>query len=86
MPDQRGPWALDKVKARLRQEQVEREVAASERYRQKEPKTKEQTFGGTSLSNCVLFCFLLCFVLLAIAVLVLSAVVLSLTKRDNEKR
>jgi hypothetical protein len=33
MPERSGPWALDKVKRRLRQEQVAREQAASARYR-----------------------------------------------------
>ncbi len=36
MPERPGPWALDNVKRRLRQEQVVRERAASARYRQVE--------------------------------------------------
>jgi hypothetical protein len=42
MRDKAGPWALQKLKTRLRQEQVEREEAASERYRQLEAKWNKQ--------------------------------------------
>ncbi len=40
MTQRPGPWQLDKVKAKLRREQVERESAASARYRQEEDKNK----------------------------------------------
>jgi hypothetical protein len=40
MPSKSGPWQLDKVKRRLRQEQVAREEAASERYKQEEDRGK----------------------------------------------
>ncbi len=53
MPQKAGPWSLDKVKTRLRQEQVEREEEASARYRQHEARrAKEETVGGTGLSRC----------------------------------
>jgi hypothetical protein len=40
MPEKSGPWQLNRVKARLRREQVEREEAASARYRVTEPQDK----------------------------------------------
>lgn len=86
MPQRAGPWSLDLVKARLRREQVEREEEASERYRQRERRLKEQTVGGTSLSRCVLVVLVLCCVLLSLVVLGLCAVILSLVKKDNEER
>ncbi len=86
MPNERGPWELNKVKARLRQEQVQREKAASERYRQKEAKAKEQIVGEARSSNCVLVVLLLCCFFFVIVVLALCTVVLSLTKRYNENR
>ena len=42
MPKNLGPWQLDKVKQRLRQEQVAREEAASERYRRQAETNKVQ--------------------------------------------
>jgi hypothetical protein len=42
MPSKSGPWQLDKVKRRLRQEQVAREAAASERYKRQEQRAKVQ--------------------------------------------
>ena len=82
-----GPWSLDKVKEKLRQEQVEREEEAIARYRQQEAKrAKEETVGGTSLSRCVLVVLVLCFVLLSMVVLALCAVILSLVKKENEER
>jgi hypothetical protein len=42
MPSKSGPWLLDRVKRRLRQEQVVREEAASERYKQQEEREKVQ--------------------------------------------
>ena len=77
---------MDLVKARLRREQVEREEEASERYRQRERRLKEQTVGGTSLSRCVLVILVLCCVLLSLVILGLCAVILSLVKKDNEER
>ena len=79
MPEKAGPWALDKVKTRLRREHVEREEAASERYRQQEARPKEQTVGGTSGSNCVLVVLVLCCFLLSLVVVALCAVILSLS-------
>ena len=45
MPAKPGPWQLDRVKDRLRREQVAREEAASLRYRRQEEegKVKENT-------------------------------------------
>ena len=77
---------MDKVKSRLRREQVEREEEASERYRRREARSKEQTVGGISLSRCVLVVLVLCCVLLSLVVLGLCAVILSLVKKDNEER
>ena len=58
MPPKPGPWSLDNVKARLRQEQVEREKEASARYREQEARrAKQETVGETSLSRCVLVVF-----------------------------
>lgn len=86
MPQKAGPWSLDKVKARLRQEQVEREEEASARYRQREARrAKEEIVGETDLSRCVLVVLVLCFVLLSVVVLALCAVIWSLVKKDNEE-
>jgi hypothetical protein len=84
MPEKAGPWALDKVKTRLRREQVEREEAASERYRQLEAKRKEQTIFGTSWSNCVLIVLVLCCFLLLSLLFVALCVIFFLLKKDND--
>ena len=83
MPQQLGPWSLDNVKAKLRQEQVEREKEASARYRRQEAarRAKQETVGETSFSRGVL-----CFVLLSVVVLALCAVILSLLNKENENR
>ncbi len=87
MPQAAGPWSLDKVKLRLRQEQVEREEEASARYRQQEARrAKEETVGGTTLSRCVLAVLVLCFVLLSVVVLALCAIIWSLVEKHNEER
>ena len=86
MPQRAGPWSLDKVKSRLRREQIEREEEASERYRRREARATEQSVGGESLSRCVLVVLVLCCVLLSLVVLDLCGVVLSLVKKDNEER
>ena len=87
MPKKAGPWSLDKVKERLRQEQVEREKEASARYRQLEAKrAKEETVGGTSLSRCVLVVLVLFSVVLFVVVLALCAVILTLVKKENVER
>jgi hypothetical protein len=85
MPDRPGPWTLNKVERRLRQEQVAREQAASARYRQQEqPLNNQQTpilvesnVGRSSRSDCllvalVLFCFILILAILALCGAVLS--------------
>ncbi len=87
MPRVAGPWSLDKVKLRLRQEQVEREREASTRYRQQEARrAKEATVGGTTLSRCVLVVLVLCVVLLSVVVLALCATIWSLVQKQNEER
>ena len=86
MPQKAGPWSLDKVKARLRQEQVQREEEASARYRQREARrAKEEIVGETGLSRCVWVVLVLCVVLLSVVVLALCAVIWSLVKKDNEE-
>ncbi len=83
MPPKPGPWSLDNVKARLRQEQVEREKEASRRYRQLEARrAKEETLGGTGFSRCLLVVFVLCFALLTLVVIALCAVIVSLLKNE----
>ena len=87
MPKKAGPWSLDKVKERLRQEQVEREEEAIARYRQQEAKrAKEETVGGTSLSRCVLVVFVLFSAVLSVVALALCAVILTLVKKENAER
>ena len=83
-----GPWELNDVKARLRREQVAREVAASARYRQAEQRETDQGSstvtredGRNSVSHCVLFITVLCCLLLSLSVLLLSGVVFSLAKK-----
>ena len=74
-----GPWTLDKVKKRLRAEQVQREKSASERYRrpeQKELREKGKTRETSACQGCLLVVLTLCCILLSIVVLVLSSVVL----------
>jgi hypothetical protein len=81
-----GPWSLQKVKNKLRREQVERELAASERYRQLEAKRNEQTIGGQSWSNCILIVLVsCCFLLLALLFAAVLCIVF-LWKKDNEER
>jgi hypothetical protein len=93
MPPKPGPWALEGVKRRLRQEQVARERAASERYRQREERDnlreitplEERNAGGRGSSNCYLFVLVLICFILSLSVLVLCGTVLSLLKKDNER-
>jgi hypothetical protein len=98
MPAQRGPWQLDKVKRRLRQEQVEREAALSERYAQLEGRgqvrrntnrddqalsLQERNLGGC---RCVLILLVSVLVfLLLVLVLVLCAIIFHLVKKRNEE-
>ncbi len=79
MTQRPGPWQLDRVKVRLRREQVEREQAASARYRQAEPQDKNS--GKTSWTDCLLFGLIVCFILLTLSVLLLSDVLLTLVKK-----
>ena len=83
-PNRPGPWALDKVKKRLRAEQVQRERLASERYRQAEDQGREQESKTiqTVSHHSPLLLFLGCAcLLLLVLVLVLSSVVLALAKK-----
>ncbi len=78
-----GPWALDKVKNRLRAGQVQREKAASARYRRQEDKQKDEEAQSinSSASQCsVLLVLTLCCFLSSLAVLVLSIVALRIAK------
>ena len=80
MPKKHGPWHLNEVKSRLRQEQVERERAASQRHRQQEERAQGGNRGETSQSNCVLLLLALCLFLLALCLLLLSGTVFSLVQ------
>ncbi len=98
MPAKPGPWQLDKVKRRLRQEQVTREEAASERYAQQEERgqvrrntnqdnqalsLQERNLGGC---NCVVILLVYVAVfLLLVLVLALCAIVFHLVKKGNEE-
>jgi hypothetical protein len=93
-PSQRpGSWALDKVKRRLRRQQVVREQAASARYRQEEERHNRQqnpipvdsNVGRHSTSNCVLIVLVVFCILLIPCVLALCGAVLSLVKKENER-
>ena len=83
MPKNPGPGDLNEVKSRLRQEQVERERAASLRYRQQEERDQGGNRDETSQSNCVLFLLILCLFLLALCLLLLSGTVFSLVLVQN---
>ena len=81
--NQPGPWALDKVKKRLRAEQVQREEIASARYRLQEDNQKDKEAHSVNSSEChcsVLLVLALCCLLLSLAVLLLSSVVLRFAK------
>ena len=90
-----GPWVLDKVKKRLRAEQVERERIASARYRQEEDRMalaryrqeerhvqqRRDSQGQPSSCQCsVLLVLTLCSCLLSLAVIVLLSFVLRVSK------
>ncbi len=77
MSERPGPWQLDRVKTRLRREQVEQESAASARYRPDEENKKPKT----SYSDCIVCGLVLCCVLLSLSVVFLSSVVLTLAKK-----
>jgi hypothetical protein len=97
MPAKPGPWQLDKVKRRLRQEQVAREEAASERYAQQEERgqvrrttnlddqalsLQERNLGSC---HCVILLVSVIVFLLLVLVLVLCAFVFHLLKKGNEE-
>ena len=84
--NQPGPWALDKVKKRLRAEQVQREKAASARYRRQEKKQLDQEAQTVKTSACqcsLLLVLTLCCILLSLVVLVLSSVVLRIVREGK---
>jgi hypothetical protein len=98
MPAKPGPWQLDRVKRRLRQEQIAREEAASRRYAQQEERVKvrrnpnqdeqrlsleDRNLGGCNWAVILLVCVLV--FLLLVIVLVLCAVVFHLLQKGNEK-
>ena len=98
MPKNLGPWQLDKVKQRLREDQVAREKAASERYRllselgkvRQNRNQVEQTLSlqERNVRSChwaviLLVCVLI--FLLIVCVLALCAVVWHLVKKENGK-
>jgi hypothetical protein len=98
MPAKPGPWQLDKVKRRLRQEQVAREEAVSERYAQQEERgqvrrntnqddqalsLQERNLGGCHYVVILLVSVLV--FLLLVLVLVLCAFVFHLLKKGNEE-
>ena len=83
-PNRPGALALDKVKKRLRAEQVQRERLASERYRQAEDQGQEQeskTNHTVSLHSPLLLFLGFACLLLLLLVLVLSSVVVALAKK-----
>ncbi len=95
-----GPWQLDRVKRRLRQEQVAREEEASERYKQQEERVKvqqntnqyekrlsvqERNVGGCHWAVVLLSLVCVLVFLLLVCVLVLCAVVWHLVKKENEQ-
>jgi len=71
-----GPWVLEEVKTRLRAEQVQRENAASARYR---PDVKK-----SSCQCSVVLVLSLCCLLLSLVALLLSTVVLRLASKKEE--
>ncbi len=82
MPKKLGPWGLNEVKTRLRAEQVKREKAASERYRQQEEGGQDTGSKGVrNCSECLLIVVVLCCFLLSLSVLALSSVILAQARK-----
>ena len=82
-----GVRALDKVKKRLRAEQLQREEAASARYRLQanRQQDKDSNSSQSSGGQCsVLLVLSLCCLLLLLIVLVLCAVVVRLQSRGQQ--
>ena len=91
-PKRAGPWQLETVKLRLRAEQVAREKAAALRYRQVEDEGAEplrrshgteRDTGKTGWLQIFLCVLVVCCVFLVLAVVFLSVVVLSLSRKDE---
>ena len=80
MPQQPGPWQLNETKARLRREQVQREQAASDRYRRAEGKDKVAE--KSSFFNSILCLLVVCCLFLSLSVLLLSTALL----KDRNKQ
>ena len=81
-----GPWTLDKVKKRLRAEQVQREKAASARYRRQANRQQDEEAQSVKSSACqcsLLVVLTVCCLLLSLIVLVLSSVVLRVHSRKQ---
>ena len=79
-----GPWALDKVKQRLRAEQVDRERAAAARYRRQEERGERQETQSSAASSpqcCLLFLLTVVCLLLSLILLVLSSLVVTIGKK-----
>ena len=82
MRKQPGPWELNEVKKRLRAEQVKREKAASERYRQQEEGGQDEGKKGVrKCSDCILIVLVLCCFFLSLSVLALSSVILAQARK-----
>ena len=81
MPKKSGPWELNEVKTRLRREQVARERAATQRYRNLEERDERANRGETRQSNCLLLVLVVSCLVLALCLLLLSGAVLSLSKK-----
>ncbi len=62
-------------------DQVARETAATQRYRQLEERDHQGNRGETSQSNCVLLVLVVACLVLALCLLLLSGAVLSLSKK-----
>jgi hypothetical protein len=92
MRKQPGPWELNEVKTRLRSEQVKREKAASERYRQQKDRGQDEgnrgithqdvgSKGIRNCSDCILIVLVFCCFLLSLSVLALSSVILAQARK-----
>jgi hypothetical protein len=80
MPVKPDSGQLNELKVRLRREQVERENAASERYRQTQDKNKVTE--KSSFFNCLLCLLVVCCLFLSLSVLLLSTALL----KDRNKQ
>jgi hypothetical protein len=79
-----GPFQLEQVKTRLRAEQVERENAASARYRAREEVKTTPDVKKRACQCSVVLVLSLCCLLLSVVALVLSSVVLRQASMKQE--